>query len=1109
MKYLVEKSMQLLWQSWVRALTWTCLIAMNVTGPTLVHAYQESPELEKARREKIRFFEKSVRPILLANCSKCHGSEKQESGLRIDHISFLQKGGDSGPAVIPGKPDESLLVKAIEHSDFEMPPSEELPAHQINAIRKWILDGAHWPTETIATDTKKWKEHWAFQKISTPVPPEIDSKNLHHKNEIDQFILDRIVKQNLAPADRADEFTLVRRAYHDLHGIGPTYLQASKYLADERPDRFEKLIEQLLESPRYGEKQARKWMDIARYADNKGYVFFEDKNYPWAYTYRDWLIRSFNDDMPFDEFIGNQLAADQIATKNNNSNLPALGFLTVGAKFVNNVHDQIDDRIDVVMRGMMGLTVSCARCHDHKFDPVPQSDYYALYGVFRSCYEPVVLPTFEAEPTTTEYLEYKKGLNERLQELEQFIEAQRKQIMDGARSRISEYLMAVHQRRHHPPTENFMTITDKGSLIPKVISRYEIYLTKTAKNEDPIWSIWHALSALDDRQFPEQADIVLREKLKSQPGINSVVRKQFSSISPKSMQSVADVYGDIFKQVSEQYQRDPSTLNEDQLALANVLFGKNSPAVLPSILGWGFLDLIPDRPTQAAYEKLLKDVEKFCKSGPHAPPRAMVVLDSDEPFQPYVFLRGNPSRKGKSIKRGFLTEIPNSSKFKTEFPNDQSGRLQLARSIASKDNPLTARVIVNRIWMQHFGKGLVETPSDFGLQGAKPTHPELLDWLSTWFINNGWSIKKLHKLIMSSATYQRSSELVLENLDSDPENKLLTRFNRRRLDFESMRDSMLISTGTIDTKIGGKSFELFNGFNTRRSLYGFINRMDLPGVLRTFDYPEPAATSAQREQTTVPAQALFFLNHPFVVQCAERILERNEIETAKSRAEKTKAIYRAVLGRDPNENELRIAMQFIPEESTAQPASVWRYGYGSYDAKTGNTKSFRELTHFTGTHWQGGKQLPDPKLNWLFHKKDESHPGASMDLCSIRRWVAPQDCTVNIRGMLSHEPTQGNGVNSKVISSRGGILGSWTVHHSKTETNIPGISVKAGDTIDFVSDFNSEIAYDQHKWSVLIETTEKAPTKWDSVKQFSGPKNSAWVNFAHALLMTNEFMFID
>lgn len=1084
------------------------------------------PDDEELLRRKLAHFEKSVRPLLVEHCLDCHGDQKQESGLRVDRSQYLLQGGDSGPAILPGLPDKSLLIKAIEHSDeLAMPPEKKLSPREIEAIRIWIREGAHWPVEAKATSSKSWKQHWSFQKIRNPSPPELnDSKvsgsRFRVANEIDRFILKRINQSGLDQSPKANPDELVRRAYFDLHGIGPTFEQANKFMEDQRPDRFPILVRQLLDSSRYGEMQARKWMDVARYADNKGYVFFEDKNYPWAYTYRDWLIRSFNNDLPFDQFILQQLAADFLVTDKDSSNLPALGFLTVGAKFVNNVHDQVDDRIDVVTRGLMGLTVSCARCHDHKFDPIPQADYYSLYGVFRSCYEPVVLPTFKPLPQSAEFRKYQEGLKTRLDRLNQFIEKQRASIMQGARERISEYLMAVHARRNHPTTENFMTLTDKGAIIPKVILRYEVYLKRLKKMGDPIWAPWNHLAEISDKEFSSVAPARLKALLNNKEiQLNPLVRSALSPLQPTSMQQVADAYGKLFKEVSSFSEKKHQPLSPAQEDLVEVLHGKDSPAELPPILGWGFLDLIPDRPTQGEYQKLIKQVEDFAKSGPQAPPRAMVTLDSATPFEPHVFLRGNPNRKGDQVPRRFLTSLPNTKSLRAPFPKNQSGRLQLAQAIASPENPLTARVIVNRIWKQHFGKGLVSTPSDFGIQGTKPSHPELLDWLASWFIRNGWSIKKLHELIMCSETYQQSSRVRALAHNKDPANALLSRGHSRRLEFESMRDSLIHATGMMDDQIGGKSFDLFAGFSRRRTIYGFINRMDLPGVLRTFDYPEPAATSAQREKTTVPAQALFFLNHPMVSQSAKKILARESVQKVQGRKAKVTAIYRALFARDPNDSELNLAIQFLgnPRESTPQ---AWRYGYGKLHEKKELVLTFHELPHFTGTHWQGGAKLPDPKLNWLYHAKDESHPGASKELCSIRRWVAPRDGVVKITGMLEHEPKQGNGVLCQIVSSRKGGLGTWKVHHSKTNTRVESIKVHKHDTLDFISSFHGDIAYDQHKWSIRIELTpirdSQAPlaaTKeklaWESVKDFAGPQPSRWQTFVHALLMTNEFMFVD
>ncbi|MEC9091055.1 MAG: DUF1553 domain-containing protein, partial [Planctomycetota bacterium] len=699
-----------------------------------------------------------------------------------------------------------------------------------------------------------------------------------------------------------------------------------------------------------------------------------------------------------------------------------------------------------------------------------------------------------------------KGLETRLNQLNQFVEKQRRLISQGARDRVAEYLMAVHYRRHHPSTENFMTLTEKGNVIPKIISRYENYLNEALNHHDPVWVIWHLYSKLVDDEFEEKAAQVSLQISKSHDlKINPIVAKVFTGFVPKTMEEVAQKYAQVFKQVMDDSENTDSPAI---LPLRDFLFAKKSPAVLPGVFGWGFLDLLPDRPTQAEYEKLLKAVENFCKTGPHAPPRAMVILDTDEVYQPFVFLRGNPNRKGPRVPRQFLTSIPNTEAIRTKFPANQSGRLQLANAIASPQNPLTARVIVNRVWQQHFGRGLVPTPSDFGIQGAQPSHPELLDWLASWFIKNGWSIKKLHKLIMLSATYQRSSQPNRSH-DRDPENQFLARFNRTRLSFEAIRDSMIDATGQLEVKTGGKSFALFQGYTPRRTVYGFINRMDLPGILRTFDYPEPVATSGQREQTTVPAQALFFLNHEFVSRSAARILEREEIRNEKSTDKKLRKLYRILFARNPDRFEVLAGLRYLSEKKQLKPLP-WKYGFGTFDLQKKTVSDFQELQYFTGTHWQAGSVLPDPKLNWVYHADDESHPGNSMNLCSIRRWIAPQSGKIEIRGFLKHEPSEGNGVRVRILYNQNRVLGSWQVHHSQETTNVKELSVRQGDTLDLLSDFNGNISHDQHQWSVTIKSISEEPGQhWNSKKDFRGPLTDRWQSYVHALLMTNEFIFVD
>lgn len=1096
------------------------------------------------RPSKIRFFEKSVRPLLLKECSDCHGEKKQESGLRVDRLQSLLQGGDSGPAIVPGDPDQSLLISAVEHAgDLEMPPEQQLKAEQIALLRRWIKSGAVWPAEKVSDTSRIWDRHWAFQRIRLPVVPEVPPDYRRWvNNPVDAFVLQQIIENRLQLAPAADKLTLARRACFDLHGVGPTIEQVQEFEQNRHNDSFTQLVAALLESPRYGEKSARLWMDVARYADNKGYVFFEDKAYPWAWTYRDWLIEAFNEDLPFDQFVIKQLAADLLPNRKSDRDLRALGFLTVGAKFVNNIHDQIDDSIDVVTRGFMGLTVTCARCHDHKFDPIPQADYYSLYGVFRSSHRPIVLPTYEPEPASKEYLQYKQGLESRKEKLQQFVDRQRQIISSDARQRISQYLIATFQRRHHPPTDNFMTLTEKGQINPKMISRYEKYLKQAKKTNHPVWSVWHAYLDLIDTELatrktaahsaensdsnttagdqnplsPEPTEdefAKIHQKLlkflnqETNAPINAIVAERFRKSDPTSIQSVANLYESVFHDTLLKRNNGIQLTSAEQ-DLIDCLEAQGSPAVLPTEFGWGFLDLIPDRPTQGAYQKILKDLENFTKSGPHAPPRAMVLNDRAQLFEPQVFLRGNPHRKGQSVKRQFLTSIPNTESLRQVFPNQQSGRLQLAKAIANDNNPLTARVIVNRVWQQHFGTGLVSTPSDFGLQGSKPSHPELLDWLAHWLMQNGWSLKKLHQLIMTSATYQRSSRPTLTQMEIDPANRLLARYNRQRLSFEAMRDSMLMATGKLNSTLGGKSFKLFQGLTPRRTVYGFVNRMDLPGVLRTFDFPEPMATSGRREMTTVPAQALFFLNHDLVANCAREIANRPDLKSATNDRLKIARIYQLLFARQPTGSETKLGLSFLTPRNISGSKSNWLYGFGSLDPKSSRTASFTELRHFVSGRWQGGPVLPDPQLSWLYHAKDESHPGAAAKLAAIRRWVSPVEGVVSVKGLLEHQPSQGNGVRCYLISSRQGKLGQWQVHHSKTETHVTSIKVKQGDVLDFVSDFNGEISYDQHKWSIKIIHAGHRQT-WDSVQEFRGKYVDRLQSYVHALLMTNEFLFVD
>ena len=1104
--------------------------------------------------DDVVFFERRVRPLLIERCVECHGPKKQESGLRLDSRAAILKGGDSGPAARVGVPGSSLLVEAVRRSgDFAMPPDKPLQPAEVDALVRWVELGLPWPKEVTPSDAAAVDadSHWSFQPIVRPSAPRGNHGDWP-TSDVDRFVLAKLTQAGLSPAAEASARALIRRATFDLNGLPPSVEDVAqfetKYPAD--PDgAYRRLIDRLLDSQHYGERQGRHWLDVARYADNKGYVFFEEKEFPWAWTYRDWVIRAFNEDLPYDQFVTQQLAADLLESddaedqKDDQRSLAAMGFLTLGARFMNNTHDIIDDRIDVVTRGLMGLTVTCARCHDHKFDPIPQADYYSLYGVFRSSHEPTLRPLFQATPDTDEYRSFKKGMTERVAALRKFEDGQRELIMKGARGRAADYLLAVHRKRNQPSTENFMLLADKGGLIPAVIHRWEGYLKAARRNNDPVWALWHRLSELSEESFKVEAANLVKTMVsvgdspKGKPAstaatvaVNRLVLSAFSESPPKSMEEVAQRYGALFKAIDQQWdealkqagpQGPPAALpDENSEDLRQVLYGAGSPPMIPKQLGWGFLDLIPDRPTQAEFKKLIGEVEKWSRTGPGAPPRAMVLVDSEVPYQPVIFQRGNPNREGRAVPSRIPEILSRSGR--SEF-NGGSGRLELARAIVDPANPLTSRVFVNRIWKQHFGTGIVDTPSDFGLRSSAPSHPELIDWLASEFVDSGWSVKNLHRLIMNSAVYRQSTEPTPDAIERavkvDAANRLLWKYPRRRLDFESTRDSLLAVSGSLDRKLGGPASNVLNGFVPRRTVYGFVNRMDLPGLMRAFDFPEPAATSPGRETTTIAPQALYFLNNDFVTECARRLLTRQDIASISGprvAPDRIHRIYRILFARDATADEIAVAMPFLkrPQSDTSAASKTWSYGYGGVDEKSGRVVGFGRLTHWTGSRWQAGANLPDAKLGWVFHDKNGGHPASSDDRSAIRRWTSPVSARIEIKSFMKHLPEPGNGVRGRIVSSTKGILAEDKVDHSEAELNVTSIEVEPGDTIDFVADWQGQILHDEHEWRITIRlvdsdnlATHINVQSWDAQRDFVGGGTDVWTDYVHALMMTNEFVF--
>jgi hypothetical protein len=874
--------------------------------------------------EQSEFFERSIRPILAGNCFQCHGLTKQRGGLRLDSRAALLKGGDNGPALRPGNPTDSLMMTAVWRSgDLKMPPKTPLKPGEVAALEAWVKMGAPWPDTPVADSTSAaWKRHWAFQPVGNPMPPAV-RKTDWPLTSADCFVLARLEAAGMTPSPPADRRTLLRRVTFDLIGLPPSREEVAAFENDPAPDAYEKVVERLLASPHYGERWGRHWLDVARYADTKGYVFFEDAPFPWAYTYRDWLLRAFNEDLPYDQFILQQVAADRLPLWPDRRPLCALGFLTVGGRFMNNVQDILDDRIDVVTRGLLGLTVSCARCHDHKFDPIPTADYYSLYGVFASSVEPEAPPLFAEPPWTPQYEKFLQELQQRERKLADFMHAKHAEVTGGARTRVAEYLLAAQATKDQPDIEDFMLIADGGDLNPAMLKRWKAFLARTRKAHHPVFAPWHTFAALPKEVFAalaaEACDHLAAPPAGSPP-INPLIVRALTDKPPTSLAEVARRYSEVLNAADRLWQEAlqqaaaakvpaPTALaNPAQEELRQVFYGPEAPPNVPYGL-INALDLLPDRPAQAKLQELRKAVDQWRITGPGAPPRAMALVDAAVPYEPHVFLRGNPANLGPAVPRQFLGILAGPTR--RPFSHG-SGRLELARAIADPKNPLTARVLVNRVWLHHFGRGLVRTPSDFGLRSDPPTHPDLLDHLATTFVQEGWSIKKLHRRIVLSAAYRQSSAGRLECRRIDPGNLLLWRMERRRLEFEALRDALLAVAGRLDRTLGGPSVnDLLSPAARRRTLYGFLDRLAVPGLYRAFDFPSPDSTSPQRDETMIPQQALFLLNHPFVLECARNLVGRPDVAGEKDFDRKVAALYRLAYGRAPTKAEVFMAKDFL------------------------------------------------------------------------------------------------------------------------------------------------------------------------------------------------------
>jgi hypothetical protein len=916
------------------AMTDDSMTGMMGDASKIAHTPMPAYDNKPLNKNQTDFFETKVRPILVANCYSCHSEEnhKSKGALVLDTRAGWQKGGEDGAIIIPGNPDKSMLIKAVRYKDedLQMPPdNKKLRDGDIGILEQWVKMGAPDPRVPGAGGkltglTDKARAHWSYQPLKQMLPPKVKNEQWV-KSPIDNFVLAKLEQNDIQPSKPATRETLIRRATYDLIGLPPTPEEVEAFVKDESSDSFAKVVDRLLASPHFGERWGRYWLDTARYSDTSG----SEKNqaayrYPYAWTYRDYVIQSFNADKPYDQFIKEQLAADQLPqSQKDPSRLAALGFLTVGKRF-QNPNDTIDERIDATCKGFLGMTVSCARCHDHKFDPIPQADYYSLHGVFASTVEPARKPLISQPPASDPvYLDFEQKLND----LEGKDRDRYYSIIQGKatefRKNAAWYIMVATLNRRSEASEILLR--------DKIIADHHLDrdLVQTAGryfrgNLDVFWPMIELWQAGKDN-FNEAAPRVLQEIAaggNQRRKINAIVIRAFAGMNASqfhSLQDFADIYGKLFAFIDKNANdylkaaQNPKTAALPGYDPAMVqLFNIPAEIELASNLTTDRLtEIAPTLPlvNQQGYNRLnLSEINELLLTHPGSPPRAMVVADSPTPKNSPVFIRGEANNKGPIAPRQFLAVL---SKNRHPFTHG-SGRLELAEDIASKDNPLTARVMVNRIWMHLFGAGFVRTPDDLGVQCEDPSHPELLDFLARQFMARNWSIKQTIRSIMLSNTYQQSSETNPTYAAKDSENRLLWRANLRRLDFEAIRDSMLMFTGKLDPTLGGNPVNLTDEpYSNRRSVYGYIDRGTLPELLSEFDFADPDMANSKRTSTIVPQQALFFMNSPMCVDVARKVTTRQEFVEASTAEGKIASLYAILFQRAPRPEEIEFAKEFL------------------------------------------------------------------------------------------------------------------------------------------------------------------------------------------------------
>jgi hypothetical protein len=869
--------------------------------------------------EDLAFFESKVRPLLIARCDECHGGKKQKGGLRLDSRPGWQAGGDSGEVIVPGQPDRSLLIEAVRYAneDLQMPPTERLDAAEVAILTEWVRRGAPDPraaapeltkAKTAAMTLAEARAHWAFRPLTDPAVP-VPAGTTAATHPIDRFVRAGLARQGLGPSPPADPRTLVRRAYLALLGLPPSYERVEQFAAKPSPAAWAELVDQLLARPEYGQRWGRHWLDVARYSDTTEKSTDGERRIPFAHTYRDYVIEAFNTDRPFHRFVLEQVAADRLPAAAN-PDLRALGFLTVGRRFEGNLEAPqliIDDRIDTIGRGVLGLTLACARCHDHKFDAIPTADYYSLYGILASSRDPLDLPEVGSPPTgaaaVAAVAKYRADRAALFAEYEKQIDESAARARRLVRELAPEYLRhLVAESPQHRTVEGFIPLdTPRGLLVLGGAPAWARLVRESLARGERYFRLWPELLALPRADFTAAAAERIARAQRAADDHDPAVLAALAETPPSSMLDVADAFGRVIT---------AALAAPAASGLAAIINAPDSPlefsreAVAEDLLRFVTEHQIVARKDNEAAAKIREKLTILEAGAPVD--RAQVVTVCGPPVEAPILVRGDRLKPGATVPRRLpqvLAELDDRT-----YADD--GRLALAEALASPRNPLTARVIVNRVWQQHFGRGLVATPDDFGATGERPSHPELLDHLASWFITHGWSFKALHRYLLASATWQQSSAATPAALERDPANRWLWRQSPRRLEFEALRDGLLRVAGRLDTRLGGRSAPLTDD-NVRRAVYGYTDRFRIPALLRNFDVANPDQSIARRGETTHPLQALFFLNSPFVRAQAEGVNRQPEIAELLDARARIGAIYRRILVRTPDAEELALAQRYL------------------------------------------------------------------------------------------------------------------------------------------------------------------------------------------------------